>query len=135
MQYGIHRNPLPKLQTMIVVIATIRSVAYFSTHNTQMAYAPMHESDDESAGERFSGALINVLIILCVLITMTFLLVLLYKYRCYRVSLPDIRHSFDPPQLALSASCACCCSCSLLMRMCILHARSLLVRRPSTAGS
>jgi presenilin 1 len=70
--------------TMIVVIATIRSVAYFSTHNTQMAYAPMHESDDESAGDRFGGALINVLIILCVLITMTFLLVLLYKYRCYR---------------------------------------------------
>lgn len=70
--------------TMIVVIATIRSVAYFSTHNTQMAYAPMHETDDESAGDRFSGALINVLIILCVLITMTFLLVLLYKYRCYR---------------------------------------------------
>lgn len=70
--------------TMIVVIATIRSVAFFSTHDTQMAYAPMRESDDESAGERFSGALINVLIILCVLICMTFLLVLLYKYKCYR---------------------------------------------------
>ena len=103
MQYGIHRNPLPKLQTMIVVIATIRSVAYFSTHNTQMAYAPMHETDDESAGDRFSGALINVLIILCVLITMTFLLVLLYKYRCYRVSLPSTASTPPPPPPPLTA--------------------------------
>eukprot|EP00040_Diaphanoeca_grandis_P039089 m.258116 g.258116 ORF g.258116 m.258116 type:complete len:435 (-) comp36152_c0_seq1:227-1531(-) len=74
----------PVSVTMICVIATIRSVGYYTTHNTQMPYAPMHESDNQSSGERFGGAIINVLIILCLLIAMTFLLVCLYKYRCYR---------------------------------------------------
>lgn len=118
---------------MIVVIATIRSVAYFSTHNTQMAYAPMRETDDESAGDRFSGALINVLIILCVLITMTFLLVLLYKYRCYRVSLPDVASIhpnwlFPPPAHAVAAAAESCVCVSFTHDRCV-------VRRPSTAGS
>jgi len=70
--------------TMLCVIATIRSVGYYTVHDTQLPYAPMHESDNQSDAERFGGALLNVLIILCLLIAMTFLLVCLYKYRCYR---------------------------------------------------
>merc|ERR550514_2023775 len=43
----------------------------------------MHESDDQSTGSRFGGALINVLIVISIVVAMTMLLVVLYKYRCY----------------------------------------------------
>eukprot|EP00041_Stephanoeca_diplocostata_P030609 m.932266 g.932266 ORF g.932266 m.932266 type:complete len:441 (+) comp23787_c1_seq12:151-1473(+) len=78
----------PVSVTMLIVIGTIRSVKYYQQANTgdqqQLAYAPMHESDDESTGSRLGGALINVLIILCLIIVMTFVLVICYKKRCYK---------------------------------------------------
>eukprot|EP00039_Didymoeca_costata_P000055 m.43963 g.43963 ORF g.43963 m.43963 type:complete len:425 (-) comp10027_c0_seq1:1941-3215(-) len=69
---------------MIVVVATIQSVAFFSQHDTTLPYTPMRESDDQTTGERLSGALINVMIVIAVVIVMTMLLVTLYKYRCYK---------------------------------------------------
>lgn len=69
---------------MIVVIATIRSVAFFSTNNTQFVYSPYKENNDEGGGERFAGALLNVIIIIGIIVVMTCVLVVLYKNRCYR---------------------------------------------------
>eukprot|EP00038_Savillea_parva_P006164 m.162096 g.162096 ORF g.162096 m.162096 type:complete len:411 (-) comp12142_c0_seq1:2064-3296(-) len=77
----------PVSVTMVIVIATIRSVTSYqrkSANAPQLAYAPMHESDNQTTGQRLGGALINVLIFLCFIICMTFLLVLMYKKRCYR---------------------------------------------------
>eukprot|EP00036_Acanthoecidae_sp_10tr_P007846 CAMPEP_0182924886 /NCGR_PEP_ID=MMETSP0105_2-20130417/7855_1 /TAXON_ID=81532 ORGANISM="Acanthoeca-like sp., Strain 10tr" /NCGR_SAMPLE_ID=MMETSP0105_2 /ASSEMBLY_ACC=CAM_ASM_000205 /LENGTH=419 /DNA_ID=CAMNT_0025062705 /DNA_START=29 /DNA_END=1288 /DNA_ORIENTATION=+ len=77
----------PVSVTMAIVIATIRSVTSYQSrtaNSPQLAYAPMHESDNQSTGQRLGGALINVLIFLCFIIVMTFLLVFLFKYRCYR---------------------------------------------------
>lgn len=77
----------PVSVTMIIVIVTIRSVTSYqsrSANSPQLAYAPMRENDNESTGQRLGGALINVLIFLCFIIVMTFVLVCLYKQRCYR---------------------------------------------------
>lgn len=75
---------LPVSLCMIVVIATIRSVSFFTQHDTQLAYTPMHEDDDQSTAQRAGLALINVLIVICIVIVMTMLLVICYKYRCYK---------------------------------------------------
>ncbi|EGD78744.1 presenilin-2 CTF subunit [Salpingoeca rosetta] len=70
---------------MIVVIATIRSVAYFSTNDTQFVYTP-YESNNPNASnsEKFGGAILNALIIIGIVVGMTCVLLLLYKYRCYK---------------------------------------------------
>jgi hypothetical protein len=47
------------------------------------SYTPMHESDTQTAGQRLGGALINVTIVISIVVAMTMLLVMLYKYRCY----------------------------------------------------
>ncbi len=75
---------VPVSLCMIVVIATVRSVTYFATQNTQFVYSPYKESSSESSAARFGGALLNVVIIIGIVVAMTFLLVVLYKYRCYR---------------------------------------------------
>ena len=55
------------------------------THTHTRRYSPYHETDDESGGERFAGALLNVVIIIGIIVVMTVFLVVLYKYRCYKV--------------------------------------------------
>jgi multisubunit Na+/H+ antiporter MnhC subunit len=70
---------------MIVVIATIRSVTYFSQNDTSFAYTPFEADESESSGQKFGGALLNALIIIAIVVAMTFFLLLLYKYECYKV--------------------------------------------------
>lgn len=74
---------LPVSVCMMVVIFTVRSVSFYTTHDTQLVYTPMHESDTQTTGERVGGALINVTIVISIVVAMTMLLVMLYKYRCY----------------------------------------------------
>ena len=76
---------IPVSLCMIVVVATIQSVAYYSTNNTQFVYSPYHESSSSSSASRFGGALLNVIIIIGIIVVMTVFLVVLYKYRCYKV--------------------------------------------------
>lgn len=75
---------LPVSLCMAVVIATIRSVAYYSAQDTQFAYSPYTESSGQDSGTRFGGALLNVIIIIGIIVVMTMVLVVLYKYRCYK---------------------------------------------------
>lgn len=71
---------------MLIVIATIKSVSYFSKTDQQFAYTPYKETDsNESNGEKLGGALLNTLIIIGIVVFMTFGLVALYKYRCMKV--------------------------------------------------
>jgi len=74
---------MPVSLCMIVTIATIQSVPFFTTHDTQLAYTPMHESQDQTTGTRVGYALLNVVIVIAIVVCMTMLLVTLYKYRCY----------------------------------------------------
>lgn len=75
---------LPVSLCMLVVIATIQSVSYYATQDTQFAYSPYSETSSNGGGERFGGALLNAIIIIGIIIVMTMVLVVLYKYRCYR---------------------------------------------------
>ncbi|OUC47157.1 hypothetical protein D917_07151 [Trichinella nativa] len=76
---------------MLVVIATMNTVGYYRTKDIYLIYAPFH-SDTEDVGTIVWESLANAGIMLCVIIVMTLFLILLYKYRFYRVSL--LRPSF-----------------------------------------
>lgn len=69
---------------MLVVVATMSSVSYYSKKDVYLAYTPFHEESPES-GTKFWNAVANSLILMGVIVIMTLLLILLYKYRCYRV--------------------------------------------------
>ena len=49
-------------------------------------YTPFNEDEASSGGQTFLFALLNALIVVTIVVLMTVVLVLLFKYRCYRVS-------------------------------------------------
>eukprot|EP00794_Sanderia_malayensis_P020087 gene20087-22057_t len=71
---------------LLVVVATISSVTYYSTNyeRTYLIYTPFREESTKTAGERAGFAMLNALIVIGVVLVMTIFLVLLYKYRCYK---------------------------------------------------
>lgn len=76
---------LPVVLCMAVVCISLMTIdAYKQQSSTYLPYTPFHEQGSISGGERFGQALVNVLIILGVVIALTFLLVCLIKYKCYK---------------------------------------------------
>ena len=51
-------------------------------------YTPFHEETESKATKAWMS-LANALILLCVIIVMTVFLIVLYKYRCYKVRVYD----------------------------------------------
>ena len=49
-------------------------------------YIPFQEDEATSGGQTFLFALVNALVVVAIVVVMTIILVLLFKYRCYRVS-------------------------------------------------
>lgn len=47
-------------------------------------YTPFHENSPET-GTKIWNAIANSMILMCVIAAMTFLLIMLYKHRCYKV--------------------------------------------------
>lgn len=71
---------------LLVVVATITSVTFYTQNAGQyLVYTPFHEDGDISKTEKFGQAVANSLIVIAVILVMTVFLVLLYKYRCYKV--------------------------------------------------
>jgi len=69
---------------MLVVVISINTINNYSK-GTYLVYTPFEQDDTTDSASKIWGALANAAIVLVVVIVMTGLLILLYKYRCYKI--------------------------------------------------
>jgi ABC-type Fe3+ transport system permease subunit len=69
---------------MLVVVATVLSVKSYASEDAKLIYIPYDEKDSSSSS-KLGQAVVNTLVFLGIVVVMTVILVVLYKYRCYKV--------------------------------------------------
>ncbi|XP_032663096.1 presenilin-2 isoform X2 [Odontomachus brunneus] len=75
---------VPVSLCMLVVVATIGSVNFYTTKGMYLVYTPFHE-DSSDTSTKVWQAFANSLILMSVIVFMTVILILLYKYKFYKV--------------------------------------------------
>nr|AKP06494.1 transmembrane protein presenilin [Platynereis dumerilii] len=74
---------VPVTLCMLVVVATISSVTFYTERNGYLVYTPFHE-DSPDTGTKVWQSFANAFILLGAIVVMTIFLILLYRYECYR---------------------------------------------------
>ncbi|XP_033327834.1 presenilin isoform X2 [Megalopta genalis] len=75
---------VPVSLCMLVVVATISSIHFYTTKGIYLLYTPFHE-DTADASTKAWQAVANALILISVIAFMTMILIVLYKYKFYTV--------------------------------------------------
>ncbi|KAK4288805.1 hypothetical protein Pmani_038189 [Petrolisthes manimaculis] len=75
---------IPVSLCMLVVVATVSSVTFYTEKGTYLLYTPFHEQSN-AFGDKLYDAVRNALILLGVVIVLTIVLIILYKKRCYKI--------------------------------------------------
>uniref|UniRef100_A0A0B7BAR3 Presenilin n=1 Tax=Arion vulgaris TaxID=1028688 RepID=A0A0B7BAR3_9EUPU len=75
---------IPVTLCMVVVVATISSITFYTDRGVYLIYTPFHDATDDT-GTKIWQSMANAVIMLGVIVVMTVVLLLLYKYKCYKI--------------------------------------------------
>ncbi|KAK2580139.1 hypothetical protein KPH14_012413 [Odynerus spinipes] len=75
---------VPVSLCMLVVVATISSVNFYTTKGMYLVYTPFHEDSSDTSTKAWQ-AFANSLILMSIIVCMTVILIILYKYKFYKV--------------------------------------------------
>ncbi|XP_015185030.1 PREDICTED: presenilin-1 isoform X2 [Polistes dominula] len=74
---------VPVSLCMLVVVATISSVNFYTTKGIYLVYTPFHEDSADTSTKAWQ-AFANSLILISIIVCMTVILIILYKYKFYK---------------------------------------------------
>ena len=75
---------IPVSLCMLVVVTTMNSISFYTSTNVYLVYTPYTDQNVDTPTKVWQS-FANALIIMCVIVVMTFVLIVLYKFKCYKV--------------------------------------------------